>query len=396
MVRHHDPLFHWTQTMTTSTQRHDVTTGAAQGAGPELAIVIPTFCEIGNLEELVNRIESTLSGTRVEIVFVDDNSPDGTAGLARSLAQDDARVRCIQRIGRRGLSSAVIEGILATSAPFIAVMDADMQHDESLLPSMLDALRNSHYDVVVGSRYVSGGGLGDWNSRRAGISRFATRLSRTVLKAELSDPMSGFFAIRRDVFMDAVENLSAIGFKILLDIFASSPSPLRFLELPYTFRQRKLGESKLDNQAAWDYVMLLLDKLVGHIVPVRFVAFAFVGGLGLIVHLVVLSILYKGMAAPFVASQATATFVAMAFNFTLNNELTYRDLRLRGWAWLRGWLSFTLACSVGALANVGIASYLFGLDTIWIVAAIAGVLVGVVWNYAVTMIYTWRRRPAQA
>jgi dolichol-phosphate mannosyltransferase len=314
---------------------------AARGA--EMAIVIPTFCEQGNLRELVARIDSCFTDVRWEIVFVDDNSPDGTSDLARSLAQSDRRVRCVQRIGRRGLSSAVIEGVLATSAPYVAVMDADLQHDEQLLPRMLEILRHGEHDIVVGSRYVEGGGVGDWNQSRAGLSKLATRLSRTVLKAELKDPMSGFFAMRRETFMASVDRLSAIGFKILLDIFASSPAPLRFIELPYTFRMRQVGESKLDSQVGWNFLMLLLDKLVGHIVPVRLVAFAAVGTLGLVVHLLVLTALFQALSLSFVASQALATFVAMTFNYTLNNELTYRDMRLRGWPWVRGWISFTLS-----------------------------------------------------
>ena len=373
-----------------------VTSQPGPTPGPEFAIVVPTFNEAQNLGELVARVECCLAGTRWEMVFVDDNSPDGTARLARELGQQDARVRVVQRIGRRGLSSAVVEGVLATSAPYLAVMDADLQHDETLLPAMLETLKNGQHDIVVGSRYVAGGSIGDWDRSRAGMSRLATRMSRAVLKAELSDPMSGFFAMRRDAFMAAVDRLSTIGFKILLDLFASSPQPLRFVEIPYTFRLRHAGASKLDQQAAWDYVMLLLDRMVGHIVPVRFVAFAFVGGLGLFVHLAVLALLFKGLALPFVTSQAAATLIAMTSNYALNNELTYRDMRLRGWAWLRGWVSFTIACSVGALANVGIAQYLFSHQTTWILAAIAGVLVGVVWNYAVTMTYTWRRKPSSA
>jgi dolichol-phosphate mannosyltransferase len=360
--------------------------------GPELAIIVPTFCESENLEELVRRVDTALEDTHWELVFVDDNSPDGTSGLARKLAQNDARVRCVHRIGRRGLSSAVVEGALATSAPYLAVMDADLQHDEGLLPRMLTELRTGDYDIVVGSRYVEGGGLGEWDSSRAGISRFATRLSRLVLKADLRDPMSGFFALRRETFMSSVENLSAIGFKILLDVFASHPGRLRFKEIPFTFRTRFAGESKLDNQAIWDYVMLLLDKMVGHLLPVRFVAFALVGSIGLLVHFAVLTVLFKGMGLPFVTGQATATIIAMTSNFALNNELTYRDMRLRGWRWFKGWFNFALACSVGALANVGIASYLFSIHTVWVFAAIAGVLVGVVWNYAVTALYTWRNR----
>jgi dolichol-phosphate mannosyltransferase len=302
-------------------------------------------------------------------------------------------VRCIQRIGRRGLASACIEGMLASSAPIVAVIDADLQHDERLLPAMLELMGREDIDVVVGSRYVESGGIGGWDESRAAMSRLATRLARVVLKADLHDPMSGFFMIRHDAVVACVKaGLSGIGFKILLDIFATSPTPLRHRELPYQFRNRVSGESKLDTNVAWEYFVMLLDKFLGRAVPIRFIAFSLVGGLGLAVHLAVLTALYKGGGTTFLVAQSVATLVAMTSNFALNNVLTYRDLRLRGWRLLRGWLSFVLACSVGALANVGVAQYLFERDSFWLSSAIAGILVGAVWNYAVTAVYTWKAR----
>jgi dolichol-phosphate mannosyltransferase len=268
-------------------------------------------------------------------------------------------------------------------------MDADLQHDERILPQMLSALACDDVDIVVGSRYVDGGGIGDWDDRRASISRLATRISHLVVPATLKDPMSGFFMLKRRVFLQCVRGLSAVGFKILVDLFASSPTPLRFKEVPFTFRSRHAGESKLDNQAAWDYAMLLLDKLVGRWVPLRFVSFATIGGLGLIVHMAVLALLYKGVGTPFANSQAAATVLAMVFNFSVNNAITYRDRRLTGRAWARGLLSFVAICSVGAFANIGVANYLFGHDGRWMLAALAGTTAGAVWNYAVTSVYTW-------
>lgn len=359
-------------------------------SAPELTVVVPTFNERDNVAELIRRLDTCLAGCAWEVVFVDDDSPDRTADLVREIAARDYRVRSIQRIGRRGLAGACIEGMMSSSASFLAVIDGDLQHDETLLPKMLEQLRRDEADIVVGSRYVEGGGVGDWDASRAKISRLATRLSRAVVRQELSDPMSGFFMVSSAAFRDCVRNLSGVGFKIMLDLFASSPRPLRYVEMPYEFRNRGAGESKLDNQAAWEYGMLLLDKLIGHIVPVRFVAFTLVGSIGVIVHLMTQALLFKGLDIAFVPSQALATLVAMTFNFALNNILTYRDMQLHGWQWLRGWLSFSVACSVGAVANVGIASYIFSLDAQWILAAIAGILVGAVWNYAVTMIYTWK------
>jgi dolichol-phosphate mannosyltransferase len=357
--------------------------------GPELSIITPTFNERGNVPELVARLKECLVGYRWEIIFVDDDSPDETAAEVRAMALADSRVRCIQRIGRRGLSSACIEGMLASSAPYLAVIDADLQHDERLLPKMLQVLREGEADIVIASRYVSGGGIGKWNASRAALSRLATRMSRLVVRAELTDPMSGFFMLRREVLAKTVRRLSAIGFKILLDLFASSPDALRFLELPYEFRTRYSGQSKLDSVAAWDYGMLLLDKLIGHVVPARFVAFSLVGGVGVVVHFLTLVTLYKALGVSFVGAQAVATLIAMTVNFTANNLLTYRDRRLRGFKWFGGLLSFALVCSVGAISNVGIASYLYHTRLGWIPSALAGILVGAVFNYAMTTVFTW-------
>jgi dolichol-phosphate mannosyltransferase len=360
-------------------------------SGPELSIVVPTFNERENIAELIRRLEVCLRSRSWEVIFVDDDSPDGTADVVREHAAADSRVRCVQRIGRRGLSSACVEGMLATTAPYLAVIDADLQHDERLLPQMLDTLKQGDTDIVIGSRYAPGGDVSDWDARRVRMSRVAVRLSRLLVPAELTDPMSGFFMMRRSVLDGSVHKLSAIGFKILADIFASFPQPLRFKELPYRFRPRRAGESKLDSVTAWDYLMLLLDKLVGRWIPVRFLAFSIVGAMGIAVHFAVLTLVFQGLHRGFVEGQALATLGAMTFNYTVNNVLTYRDMQLRGVRWLRGWASFVLACSIGGFANLGVASTAYGLGHGWFPAAFAGILVGAVWNYAVTKMLTWGR-----
>jgi dolichol-phosphate mannosyltransferase len=358
---------------------------------PELTLVIPTLNERENIAPLLERLELALGATRWEVIFVDDDSRDGTPEEVREIGRIDPRVRCLQRIGRRGLSTACIEGILASTSPYIAVMDADLQHDEAILPAMLSSLRNEPYDLVIGSRYVDGGGIGQWNSTRANISGFAIRLSRMICKAEVADPMSGFFMLKRELFERAMRKLSGQGFKILLDLMASSPEPPRFKELPYEFRLRRYGESKLDTMVAWEFGMLLADKLVGHIVPVRFALFALIGGLGLIVHL---TTLWTGLTLggfSFIVAQTVATMVAMTSNFFLNNLFTYRDQRLKGLRLIRGLLSFYLICSIGAVANVGLAAFFYNWRQIWWLAGVAGVIVGSVWNYAVSSVFTWKR-----
>lgn len=359
--------------------------------GIELSVIVPTFNEIENVEELIRRVEAALTGVAWEMIFVDDDSPDGTADLVHAIARKDFRIRCLRRIGRRGLSSACIEGMMASSAPYVAVLDADLQHDESLLREMLRTMREENLEVVVGSRYLEGGSFGELAESRVFISKLATKVGRLVLRADLSDPMSGYFMIRRDAVYQAVRRLSGIGFKILLDFFASSPKPLRFKELPYEFRERHAGQSKLDTAAAWDYLLMLLDKLLGHVLPVRFISFSLVGGFGIFVHFLALTIAFQLMEVDFTLSQSVATLIAMTSNFFLNNLLTYRDMKLRGFGMLRGWLSFCMACSVGALANVGIAAFLFDHGFVWYLSALVGVVVGAVWNYAVTSLFTWKR-----
>ena len=359
---------------------------------PELCVVIPVLNERDNVAPLVERLRAALDGVAWECIYVDDDSTDGTRDEVARVGAADPRVRLLHRIGRRGLSSAFVEGAQASLAPFVAAMDGDMQHDEALLPGMLSVLRADEADLVVGSRYVAGGGVGDWDRTRAGMSGFATRLSRLVLKVDITDPMSGFFMVRRATFDQGVRRLSALGFKILLDLVASLPAPPRVRELPYRFRSRVSGESKLDAGVLRDFLMLLADKLVGHVVPVRFIMFAMVGALGLVAHILVLGFGLNAIRLSFNEAQALATGCAIVGNFTANNLFTFRDRRLRGWSFLRGLLTFTLVSSVGAVGNVGVAAFAFGTaHSSWWVAGLIGAAMSLVWNYAASSIITWRR-----
>jgi dolichol-phosphate mannosyltransferase len=361
-------------------------------AAPAVTIVIPTLNERDNIEPLLARLSDALADIAWEVIFVDDDSQDGTAPHVRALARREPRVRCLQRIGRRGLATACMEGVLASASPYVAVMDADLQHDERLLPRMLDQLENGEIDLVVASRYAAGGSIGDWSSGRARISGIATRLARIVCKSDIKDPLSGFFMCRREAFERAIRRMSGQGFKVLLDLLASSPEPLRVRELPYEFQERQHGESKLDTLIAWEYGLLLADKLIGHLVPVRFALFGLIGGVGLVIHLAVLWGSLDLLALEFGAAQTVATVTAMTSNFFLNNQFTYRDQRLHGLQLLRGLATFYLICGVGAVANVGVASYVFTSHHAWWMAGVAGVIVGSVWNFAMSSVFTWNRR----
>jgi dolichol-phosphate mannosyltransferase len=361
-------------------------------ATPQLSVVVPTFNERDNVATLYRRLETALAGTAWEVIFVDDNSPDGTWDVVRDLARQDGRVRCIRRIGRRGLSGACIEGILASSAPCAAVIDADLQHDETQLPKMLALLQSGEAELVVGSRYIEGGSADSFNRQRAGASQLATEVAKRVLRVKIADPMSGFFMIRRDRFEQLAPQLSTQGFKILLDIVATARGDLKVKEIPFTFGSRLHGESKLDSMVALDFLGLVLAKLTGDVVSLRFLMFAMVGSIGVFVHFAVLYAALRAFAVPFPEAQGIAALCAMTSNFILNNFLTYRDQRLKGFAILRGLLLFYLVCSVGLFANVGVAFSVYAQQPIWWLAGAAGALMGVVWNYAMSGLFVWRKR----
>ena len=364
---------------------------------PQLAVIVPSYNERENVALLYEKVTAALGATPFEFIVVDDNSPDGTSEVVREMARHHQNVRGIHRLGRRGLSSAVVEGILASAAPYFAVIDADLQHDETILPQMLDkAIAGDH--IVVGTRYGGEGSVGDGLSRtREAGSRFATRLSSLVTGKSLSDPMSGFFLMRRSVFDEVAPSLSDDGFKILLDIIVSAGrararqgKELRIGEVPYTFRPRHAGESKMSSIVVVQFLGLIVSKLSGGLLPTTFLLFALVGGLGVVVHMATLWFTHEALGFNFVWAQVAATLLAMTFNFMLNNELTYANKKLRGWRYLTGMLTFYAVCSIGALANVSVASWIYAYDGQFYVAGLLGVLMSVVFNYSGIKVCTWR------
>ncbi|SNS96818.1 dolichol-phosphate mannosyltransferase [Granulicella rosea] len=364
----------------------------------DLAVVIPTYNERGNIPELVARIEEALTGLDWELIFVDDDSPDETAEVIREYACRDCRIRLIHRIGRRGLSSACIEGILATTSNYVAIMDADMQHDETILPRMLETLRQDSLDLVIGTRNAEGGSMGQFGQARVMLSRMGQKISNTVCQCRISDPMSGFFLFNRSFFNEVVRQLHGGGFKILVDMLASSERPVRFAEVGYTFRSRKHGTSKLDVNTGVEYLFLIIDKLTGFLIPIRFAAFSLVGAAGAATHLALVALLMFHFQWHFMSAQVAATFVAMTENFFLNNLITWRDRSLRGLRMVTGLFSFWVACSFGAWANVVVARSLVQSGARWYMAGIAGIILGSVWNYSIANLFTWqmpkRARPA--
>lgn len=358
----------------------------------QLSVIIPCYNERENVRPLFAKLVTALDGIKWEAVYVDDDSPDGTSTEVLTLAREDSRARLVRRVGRRGLSSACIEGMLASSSEVFAVIDGDMQHDESVLPQMLEKIEKDGCDIVVGSRYTDGGSTGDWNAARLGMSKFATILGNVLLKENTTtDPMSGFFMLKRSLLDDVVHGVSGEGFKILLDILATTNKTLKIGEVAYTFRNREFGESKLDARVLSDFALLLFDKLIGKIIPARFLMFVTVGLLGVVIHLGVLGIFNRTLHTEFWWAQLIATFAAMTSNFFINNIFTYGDRKLKKKKLITGLIKFFVICGIGAIPNVLFAKYLYNdLGAYWLLAGAAGMIVSSIWNYSISRYFIWR------
>ena len=360
---------------------------------PTLSIVVPTFREAANIPVLFERLKAKLAGIPWEMIVVDDNSPDGTYDVAFALAKDDARMRCLRRVNRNGLSGAVIEGMLASSAELVCVIDGDLQHDEAIIPAMHKALWDGEGNMAIGTRVGDDAVVAGLSPMRQKLSDLGAWFFRRVAGVAVKDPMSGFFMMRREIAARLAPKLSPEGFKILVDIILSEGRGLKIVETPYVFRQRQAGESKLSLLVGFDFLGLVAHHASGGVLPIRFVLFALIGGFGLLVHLAALKFLLNaGGPESFTVSQLAATLVAMASNFILNNEITYRAIRYRGFAKFGGLALFAALCGVGVLANIDIAAWLYKNEGVWWAAGIAGAMVGVVWNYAVSSAFVWRRR----
>jgi dolichol-phosphate mannosyltransferase len=359
-----------------------------------LTIVVPTYNEKLNVRPLVSLLDKALVDINWEVVFVDDDSPDGTADEVRELARTRLDVRVIHRIGRRGLSGACIEGILSSAAPYVAVMDGDLQHDETVLISMIASFNaDPELNLVIGSRNVEGGSSGNGLSGiRSFGSDMATVMARKLLKIRVQDPLSGFFMIKLESFRDVVGELQRQGFKILTDLLSASRGGWKIKEIPFVFKERKYGQSKMDSAVTLEYFGLILARLTGGAISIRFVLFLFVGLTGILVQLLMVGIFLNVMFLSFFYSQILAVILAMTSNFFLNNILTYRDQSLSGKYILFGLLSFYFVCSLGAVANVAVANLVYNFVPLWILASFFGSVISSLWNFMSSKWLTWRVR----
>ena len=361
---------------------------------PKLTVIIPTFNEVENINIMVEKLEATFVSKNFEILFVDDNSDDGTIEAIKILESRKPNISLLLRVGRRGLAGACIEGIIAAKSDLIAVMDCDLQHDEKKLPEMLSKFNaKPNLDLIVGSRYSDDGKVaGGLSAIRKTGSRFAIWSAQKALGIKIKDPMSGFFMLRKLSVMPIINNLQPNGFKILADMIASSKGKWEIEEVGYEFKSRQSGKSKMDLRVAFELLGLILSHLSFGLLSIRFILFGIVGFSGIFVQLISTFFLFSILGLHFLQSHIFSIGIAMTSNFFLNNLLTYKDRSLLGKNYLKGLLSFYLICSAGALANVAVANFIFENLGLWVLASLAGALLGAVWNFVFSSIFTWKTR----
>lgn len=354
-----------------------------------ISIIIPTYNERDNIIPLVERIDHALSNCEHEIVFVDDDSSDGTADIAASLAPKYP-VKVIVRKNKRGLASAVVDGISHANGQIIAVMDADLQHPPEVIPDLFQAV-NGDADIAIASRYVDGGGCQGWSLSRKILSKGAAVLAHLLLPRtrQFKDPLAGFFMFDRKVIADA--QLQPTGYKILLEILLEGEFQ-KTAEVPYTFRVRSSGESKLNAQQQIDYLkhVYSLMKRKGELR--RFVIFCLVGLSGVLVNMSLLWSLTEFVGFPYLVSAAFGIESSIISNFILNDHFTFPDRRSHtAKSFLRRLVKFNLVSLAGLALNMTVLWLLtevFGLY--YLLSNLCGIVVATLWNYLVNSWWTWK------
>jgi len=353
-------------------------------AATRVSVIVPTYNERENLAELVDRIGKALSGRDYEVIIVDDNSPDGTWRLAEKLSQKYP-IRVIRRTRERGLSSAVIRGFKEANGDVFVVMDADLQHPPEVIPKLLKAIE-SGADVAIASRYIEGGGVKNWYWYRKLISKAAIMISRVALPRirNIKDPMSGFFAVRKEV-VDGIE-LNPIGFKILLEILIKGKYS-KVMEVPFVFGLRKAGKSKLSGKTMINYVkhVLRLMKWSGELD--RLVKFSIVGTSGILVNEGILYGLVRFFGWNKILANIPATELAILNNFLWNDLWTFKDLRKK--PLLKRLFSFHVAALLGAGVQLAVYTLLLYIGIYYLIANLVGIGLSFVVRFLFNREVTW-------
>lgn len=360
-----------------------------------VSIIIPTYNEHANIERLVREIDCAMGRESYEVIFVDDDSPDGTAYIIEKCSRDYP-VWVFVRRGRRGLATAVVQGFAHSSGDIIVVMDADLQHPPSAIPMLLERVRAGS-DVAVASRYVKGGSAPGLGSLRNLFSRAAVAVARALLPsaASVADPMSGFFALRRKVLDGIV--LEPSGFKILLEILALGKIE-SVCELPFSFTNRHAGVSKMSLGEQGRYFAHLLSLMFRTGELARLARFCLVGLSGVCVNMGVLWFLTGVIGLFYMLSACISIEASIVTNFLANNAFTFRDRNDQSKRSLFARLIRFNAVSIVAVGvNLGVLWLLTSVAGLsYLLSNLAGIALATVWNFLVNNHWTWAARPRSA
>jgi dolichol-phosphate mannosyltransferase len=359
---------------------------------PELSLVVPTYNERENITPLVERIHKSLSDYNYELIVVDDNSPDGTSELARSLASKYP-VKVIVRTNERGLASAVVAGFNQARGEILGVIDADLQHPPEFIPALIKAVRDGA-DVAIASRYIPGGGIEGWSLKRKVISKAAKLPANLLLSSarKIKDPLSGFFLFKKRVIDGAV--LSPTGYKILLEVLVRG-SANTVVEVPYTFKERERGKSNLTAKEQINYLKHLYrlawdDGGIKH-----FLKFCVVGASGAVVNLGFLALFVQVVHMDKVWAQVPSYQISIWTNFAFNEFWTFSDRRTPGLkSFLIRAIKFNLVSQIGWGINWGVyrlALKVAGIN--YIVSQVIAIAIATMWNFLSNVIWTWRTKP---
>ena len=368
-----------------------------------LSVISPTLNEVENVPRLVEQLARALRDIDYEILIVDDNSADLTWSVAQEISSTNPRVRTLRRMQNPGLGAAVIDGFSAAEGDVIACIDADLQHDPSILPKMLKELQKGT-DVVVGSRHVDGGSTGEWDRFRRFQSWMATKTAQFLLGIRLKDPMSGYFLLSRKDFCEVKDDLNGKGFKILLEILASLRTS-KIKEVPYTFRSRARGQSKLSGRVIFQYFHQVwrLCSSSRHL-SIRFLKSAVVGGIGVLINLFVMVLLLKLTKIQNWRASAIASLAANVQNYVLHSVWSYVTDARKDFRKLQGYFSYLLVSAAGLVVTT--ASYAGlgwalahtplmdpGAPTLAFSARLScqfvAIVLGIRFNYALNKIFAW-------
>jgi len=354
-----------------------------------LSVIVPTYRERENIAPLVQRLAQSLADVDYEILFIDDNSQDGTEELIRQLSTQYP-VRVVVRKDKKGLASAVVDGLARVDGQAMCVMDADLQHPPEVVPSLLNAL-HAGADLAIGSRYVKGGSCEGWGLMRRIMSKGAGFLAHLFLPSTrgIADPMSGFFMLRPSAIAGA--ELRPTGYKILLEVLVAG-SPQRVAEVPFMFETRQRGESKLRLSQQVDYLKHIASLMKRKGEFTRFARYCLVGASGVVVNMGLLWLLTEVAGLYYLVSAAFSIETSIITNFALNDFFTFPDRRERG---SRHFLTRLAKFNAVSLAGLGVnMAILWTLTSVfgvyYLLSNLCGIAVATLWNYLVNFWWTWK------